>query len=307
MPRRPSLLLVSPLVIGSALACRTPPAELPTTDLHGSEPAHTRAFVEAQPAPRKLSSGEFTPISAEVAGLYRCWFTNPYSYMFAYDGELLEFGDHWFGMLMAGTRGILYYNGLNTCAGELTGVKPRSYTDIGPVAALAGVPATIDAPGLEFDAVNPDLIAYARQRLLPTPDQQIDGVTAQLAYDRVFSRFFQLMTLSVMILLDTTDIDRETADYLAATGAGTHGIDWLEGRYSGKLPELGGYPDGTMMTAPMAAGFWLRRRADGSFPACWHGLREVLDRYDATWLAKQYAAYPKAAATLAQIPDPMIN
>ena len=54
----------------------------------------------------------------------------------------------------------------------------------------------------------------------------------------------------------------------------------------------------------MAAGFWLRRELDGSFAACWHGLREVLKRYDATWLGELQASYPLAASALAGVPDP---
>jgi hypothetical protein len=283
------------------LACRTVPAELPDTQ---GEPARAgRMFVEKQPEARTVP-GTYAPITAEIASLYRCWFRNPYSYMFSYEGNPLEVNGAQYGMMMAGIHGILYYGNLNNCAGELTGKPPGSYADIGPIEALAGVSATVPAQ-LEFAAVNPEFIAFGRKHMLPSPEQMIDGVPVQLAYDRVFQRFFRLMTSSLLTLLETTDIDGETKQYLADTSAGNDGIDWLAARYGGRISGYAESWDGTTLTAPMAAGFWLRRRADGSFAAAWHGLRDVLDRYDPVWLAEQKLLFPKAADALAQVPDPL--
>jgi hypothetical protein len=285
-------------------ACRTVPAELPDTQA-GSEPARAGdMFVETQPDAH-TAPGTFAPISAEIASLYRCWFRSPYSYMFSGGSEPLEVNGAHYGMLMAGIRGILYYGNLNNCAGELTAQPPRNYADIGPIEALAGVSATVPASHLEFAAVNPEFIAFGRQHMLPSPEQAIDGVPVQLAYDRVFQRFFRLMAASLLTLLETTDIDLETKHYLNATATGSDGIEWLEGRYGGRISGFVEGWDGTTLTAPMAAGFWLRRRADGSFAAAWHGLRDVMDRYDPVWLAEQKLLFPKAADVLAQLPDPL--
>jgi hypothetical protein len=281
------------------------PAELPDME---PEPARSeKVFVEQQPERREAPPGTFMPVSTEVASLYSCWFRNPYSYMFHGGTDALEVNGGYYGMFMAGVHGILYYGNLNNCAGELIGQPPGWYSDIAPIEAFAGVPASLPSTTYSFATVNPEFIAYARRQLLPPPDQAIDGIPVQLAYDRVFRRFFRLMTVSLMTVLETTDIARETDDYLAATSAGQDGITWLEGRYNGRIA---GFPegwDGTTLTAPMAAGFWLRRHADKSFAASWHGLREVLDRYDPAWLAEQKAQYPKAAAALEQLPDPMVT
>lgn len=297
MLRRSSLLLAIPLL----LSCRRVPAELPDVE---PEPARTQeVFVEQQPERRALPPGSYAPVSAQIEQLYTCWFRNPYSYMFG-GGEGLEVNGGYYGMLMAGIDGILFYGNLNNCAGELTGQRPGWYSDIAPIEALAGVPATL--PGTyQFASVNPEFIAYARQHLLPPPDQRIDGVPVQLAYDRVFRRFFRLMTVSLMTLLETTDIALEAKHYVNDTSSGQDGIDWLEARYAGRIAGFLEGWDGTTLTAPMAAGFWLRRYADNSWAASWHGLREVLDRYDAPWLTEQKAQYPKAAAALAQLPDPL--
>jgi hypothetical protein len=299
VPRRSSLLIAIPLLL--LLSCRRIPAELPEVE---PEPARTqKVFVEQQPERGAAPPGTYAPVSAQIEQLYRCWFRSPYSYMFG-GGEGLEVNGGYYGMLMAGIGGILFYGNLNNCAGELTGQPPGWYSDIAPIEALAGVPATL--PGtFQFATVNPEFIAYARQHLLPPPDQAIDGVPVQLAYDRVFRRFFRLMTVSLMTLLETADIAQETKQYVNDTLGGQDGIGWLEARYAGRIAGFPEGQDGTTLTAPMAAGFWLRRHADNSLAASWHGLREVLDRYDATWLAEQKAQYPKAAAALAQLPDPL--
>ena len=302
MRRTTALLMLAVLGLVSA-SCRRVPAELADID---SEPARPhKPFVEAQPGPREAPPGTYSPISTEIADLYRCWFRDPYSYMFRADSEPLEVNGAFYGTLMAGIDGILYYGNLNNCAGELTGQRPSSYSDIAPIEALAGVPATRPSSQFSFATVNPEFIAYARQHLLPPPDQTIDGIPAQLAYDRVFRRFFRLMSASLIMLLEDTDIGLETQLYVDDTNAGVDGIEWLEGRYAGAVDGFHESWDGTTMTAPMAVGFWLRRRADGSLAASWHGLREVLDRYDPSWLAEQKARHPKAAAQLDQLPDPM--
>lgn len=291
------------IVLPTLLACRRVPASLPEPE---PEPARSKqpVFVEAQPGRSEARPGSMAPVSADIAAMYRCWFRHPYEYMFD-SGPALEVGGVHYGMLRAGISGILHYGDLTACAGELTGVTPNHFTDLAPLEALAGVPTSLPNPHLQFATVNPEFIAYARRHLLPPPEQTIDGIPTQLAYDRVFRRFFRLMGASLLMLLDSADIDRETRDYLADTSVGMDGIDWLEARYSGRLRDFPEAWDGTTMTAPMAAGFWLRRNADSSLAASWHGLRELLERYDPSWLAEQYARYPNAVPKLALLPDPL--
>jgi hypothetical protein len=297
-----------PLLALAALSCRKVPATLPEPAgepaAEDPAPTQTRVFVEAQPDTAETRL--FEPISNELASLYSCWFESPYPYMFEARGEPLEIHGQSYDMLMAGIRGILYYGDFNECAGRLVGQQPRSYSDIGPIEALAGMSATLPSSNLPFRAVNPEIIAWARTQLLPAPQQSIEGVPVQLAYDRVFRRFFRLMGESLFWLLEQGTLASETAPYLSAVDQGRDGLEWLEARYPA-IPSHGGSWDGTTMTAPMAAGFWLRRELDGSFAACWHGLREVLERYDANWLGELRASYPQAANALAQIPDPLAS
>lgn len=283
----------------AALSCHRVPATLPEPET--SEPAgQGSVFVESAPT---RQSSTVSPLTSEATALYGCWFERPYEYMFGYGGAPLEIGHRQYGMMMAGTRGILYYGALNECAGRLIGQSPASYSDTGPIGVLAGVPVTLVNPSLPFETVNPQIIAWARARLLPSADQSIEGIPVQLAYDRVFSRFFRLMGESLFYVLDSSAIEVEATTYIQdVEQRRVDGIQWLEHRYAG-IPAHGGSWDGTTLTAPMAAGFWLRRELDGSLPACWHGLRDVFERYDRAWLDDLRARYPNAASWLAPLPD----
>ena len=290
-------------LLGFTLACRPVSALVEQTPEPAESPAPV--FVESEQAKTKVEprSSEWNPISADYAELYACWFESPYEYMFELRGEPLRVHGRNYGMMMAGIKGLLYYGDFNECAGRLSGQAPRSYSDLGPIEALAGVPATVPS-NFEFDAVNPEFVSWARRELLPPPDQMIAGLPVQMAYERVFQRFFRVMAESFAWLSEIHGLDVEANDYVDATSKGAYGVEWLDRRYAA-IPIQDAYADGTSMTGQMAAGFWLRRTLDGSAPACWHTLRELLERYDAPWLQDLGKAYPSGMSILQQLPDPL--
>ncbi|PRP99960.1 hypothetical protein [Enhygromyxa salina] len=298
-PLRP--LLPLGVVAMLTLACRTVPATLPEIEARTTTRSDPPVFVESQvgAAGRRV----FEPLSEQAAQIYRCWFNDPYSYMFTYEGEPFAFNQRQFGVFMAGISGILYYGNLNNCVGDIVGQPPASYSDLRPIERFAGVSATLPGSSLPFDTVNPEIIFWARAKLLPAPNQYIDGVPVQLAYDRVFYRFFRMMAVSLFELHQQYSIATEAQSYLRDTSNGQHGIEWLERHYTKSMPEFDGNWDGTTLTTPMAAGFWLRRQLDGSIGPCWHGLRDVLERFDPQWLAEQLDNHPNAKDALAQLPD----
>jgi hypothetical protein len=280
----------------------------PANDPDASEPtAREPVFVESEPGEQ---TGKLpTMLAPEVANLYRCWFRDPYEYMFSYGGQTLEINDRSVGMLTAGISGLLYYGGLSPCASEQTGSEGESWGDPKALGDFAGVPTRNPSSSIsQFTPVNPEFVLWARKTLLADPEALIDGRRVQDAYDRVFQRFFRLMLLSAVALVERTgSVDAmatEAKVYLADTDAGAYGVDWLEGRYYGLVPSYPESQDGTTMTAGMAAGFWLRRQIDGSLASCWHGAVDVAELYDRFWLAQQRSDHAKAFEQLDALVDP---
>lgn len=264
-------------------------------------------FVEREPGdePGRLP----TMLSPQVANLYRCWFRDPYEYMFAYGGVPFEVNGRSYGMLSAGISGVLHYGGLDTCAAEQTGTAHAGWGDIAGLDQFAGVPTRNPSSGItQFTPVNPEFVLWARKTLLADPEALIDGHRVQDAYDRVFQRFFRLMVLSAVALVEKTGsldgLASEATVYLADTDAGAYGVDWLEQRYYGLVPAYPETQDGTTMTAGMAAGFWLRRQVDGSLASCWQGALEVAELYDRFWLAEQRTAHAQGFALLDVLVEP---
>ncbi|MFV8749365.1 hypothetical protein ACNOYE_02310 [Nannocystaceae bacterium ST9] len=304
MRRTPLLLL--PLAL--TLACPSNPKPLANDPDPASEPAGREpVFVEREPQtdPSKLPK----LLTPEIANLYRCWFREPYDYMFTYGGATFDVNGRSYGMFSAGISGLLYYGGLSPCAAEQTGTTEQGWGNPEGLAVLAGVPTRNPNSSItQFTPVNPEFVLWARKTLLVDPEALIDGHRAQDAYDRVFQRFFRLTVLSALALVDKTGsiagLDAEARLYLADTDAGAYGIDWLEGRYVGLVLAYNEPQDGTTMTAAMAAGFWLRRQLDGSLSTCWHGMIEVVALYDRFWLAEQRSAHAQAFAQLDALVDP---
>jgi hypothetical protein len=215
-----------------------------------------------------------------------CWFESPYDYMFDH-GRPLQIGGGSFGMLMAGVSGILHYGDLNTCAGRVSGTEPRSYSDDRPFAALSGLPihSAQMSDSQPFGFFNPDIIDWGRRNLVPDPQSQVGGVSVQEIYDRVFQRFFRMMTEAYLHLRQTGGYQQEMDAYWQmAQDPAQDGIDWLQGRYSA-LSQYAAGADGTTMTPQMAIGFWLRRGIDGTSDTLWRALREAMQRFDGQWYA----------------------
>ena len=295
-----------------ALACSSTPGAQAPTATDEAQPSGPAVFVEAQPDPRRVRESR---LPEQARQLYECWFSEPYEYMFEtpeidglivgeLEGPPLTIGQREFGTFTAGMRGILFYGGLADCARLSLGRERTGFLDLSSLETLAGVPATMPRDDLPFDAVNPAFVTWGRN-LLPDPSERLWDVSAQTIYTRVFARFFRLMTESVLLLLEDQSIAADTQAYLSATQSGAAGINWLEAHFAGRLTSYGDVLDGTRMTPAMATGFWLRRHADGSFVACWHALRDVMTRYDRSWLRSVEDGYPGAVTQLANTRDPL--
>ncbi len=303
--RRLSLSVLLALMLG----CPNPRPIVsdPVTGEAGEPAGREQVFVEREPGrePGKLP----TLLTPEITNLYRCWFREPYEYMFSYGGPTFDIAGRSYGMLTAGISGLLYYGGLSPCAAEQTGTSGEGWGNSEALAVFAGVPTRNPNSSIsQFTPVNPEFVIWARATLLAHPEALIDGLRVQDAYDRVFQRFFRVMLLSAVGVVERAGsldaLASEAQGYLAATDAGAYGVDWLEGRYYGLVPSYPEGSDGATMTAAMAGGFWLRRQLDGSLASCWHGAIDVAELYDPYWLAEQRSAHAQAFAQLDTLVDP---
>jgi len=251
------------------------------------EPERDTAAVEETP-PIPLGAGLGIE---ELRLLMNCWFTDPYEYMFEpADGEAgVSIMGRAYGRFMAGVGGIMHYGSLSGCVADLSDAEKGSYSDARPMAELAGVP--LYGPRMNdnqpFGFYNTDLIRWGHENLIPDPETEIGGVSSQRVYDAIFARFFRLMAESYLYLIDSGKYEREKRAYwrmARRTGKNRpDGIDWLQQRYDGALPDYATAWDGTSMTPQMAIGFWLRRRIDGTEGELWIGLKKLLKRFDKKW------------------------
>jgi hypothetical protein len=252
---------------------------------------------ERVPVPEQEQAGSGGAVlhSDTVLRIGLCWFDQPYSYMFQGTGVSIK--NKAFGMLMGGISGILYYGDLNTCMAAVNGKKPKSYSDNTPFEELSGIPVMSEAHDYSkpFGYYNPDIIRWGHENLIPAADASVAGVPVQDIYDKVFSRFFRMMTESYLYLVDSGTYSQEMSAYMdMAEKKSQDGLDWLQSRYKNALPAYSCPWDGTTMTPQMAVGFWLRRGLDGTSQELWTGLRKVMKRFDASWYSSLAKSYPSS-------------
>jgi len=136
--------------------------------------------------------------------------------------------------------------------------------------------------GTAFNHLNPMVIDWAFDNLLPDPSQQILGYTAQEYYDNVFKRTMQ-MTVHSYIYVNRNDFDGEAQAYQDASASEDfYGPNYLNERYAGMMFDNNSPEDG--WEAPHTfIGFWLRRRVDNTDQKCWEALSKIMQKYDSEW------------------------
>ncbi len=228
------------------------------------------------------------PLSLEaMTAIYNNWWSSPYEYMFKGDGrcnEGLEIGKHTFCSFDAGMDGIMHYGGLSYATADYLKTSSQSWGDLTPIATLSGLPIR-SKPGGGFKHINPDLIKWGHNNLIPDPNMELYGHTCQKIYNTVFTRFFRLMTESYVHLQKEMNWQQEVDAYQLATmkEGNLNMIDYLNDRYGRYLRKYEREYDGTNMTNGMAFGFWLRRGLDGTHDELYVGLEKLMMIYDKDW------------------------
>lgn len=194
------------------------------------------------------------------------------------------------GQFMAGVRGILYYGNLTSCMAEMTdGSSSTRFADNSPIEAFASI-AVLKSDG-KFPAYNPEVIKWGHENLIPDPNSNVGGGSAQERYDSQFRRFFRMMTEAYLTLKKNKVFDSDQDLYREAVDGGQNGKTYVAARYKGWLPAYDVPEDWTSLTAPMAVGFWLRRGMDSTDGELWIGLKKVLRLYDPTFYADVQTRY----------------
>ena len=146
---------------------------------------------------------------------------------------------------------------------------------------------------LPFAGLNPAFVSWAGQYLLPEPEQQFFDKSSQEIYDKMFRRMVWMLAASYEHLEASADYQSEINAYAEAmNGADFYGPGYLYERYGNvdysttffnkvydEFP-VGEY-EYFYFTEPVAIGFWMRRKLDGSDEAVYKLLTQILEKYDA--------------------------
>ena len=136
--------------------------------------------------------------------------------------------------------------------------------------------------GTAFNHINPMVIDWAEENLLPDPSVQILGYSAQEYYDNVFARTMR-MTVHSYLYISKNDFDGEAQAYQDASAREDfYGPNYLSERYAG-IPLDGYSPEDGWEATHSYIGFWLRRRVDNTDQKCWESLSRFMQKYDGEW------------------------
>ncbi len=225
----------------------------------------------------------------ERVQMAECFFHDAYEYMFEEEGASgLQVGEKSFGTYLGGTRGILYYGSLVSCAANLLSVESSEWGDVSPLQRLSDISVFMD----EGDQINPDIIVWGENNLIPSPKSRVYGIPFSQIYSAIFSRGARLMFESYMSLQKEMNFEREQKLYLLSVYKYEQSaLDYLEQHYAGHLSDYS-VEGNSVLTPALAYGFWLRRGIARTDDETIHALTALLLRYDKEWLIsvrKKYA------------------
>lgn len=233
--------------------------------------------------------GKAKPLPAKsLVTLYEHWLEKPYEYMFDRSSTGLTVGQKDYGTYQGGINGIMKYGSLPEAAAKLLKLATPSFGDLRPIEKLTRLAIYVkeDSSGRAFSHFNPALVRWGYANLIPKPEAKILGNTCRAYYDKVFSRYFRLMTESYLYLDRGKLWDKEKQAYATAIKTKRAGIPYLEQRYAGVLSGYSLSRNGTNFTPSMAIGFWVRRKMDNTAGDLWAGLSRLMKAYDGAFLAK---------------------
>ncbi len=148
---------------------------------------------------------------------------------------------------------------------------------------LAGMPVynrIADHNG-DFDQVNSDFVMWVANKLIPHPDNDFLGMSAQKVYDVVFRANARDTWYQWRILNYHFDLEEVAGSYEDGMSYGDfQGYEFLKSRFR------------NTNVNPILAGTFIRRKIDGSYDAIIHTMLKTMALYDSEWIAKQLEEEP---------------
>lgn len=155
-----------------------------------------------------------------------------------------------------------------------------------------GLYLNLEDQELPFYGLNPAFVDWFSEYLLPQPDDEYLGQSAQAIYDGIFRRAIWQLATAREYFESEEQYEQHAQDYLSASReSGFYGPGYL---YKTYLEGASQDPIFTKMynkfpptdneyfyfTEEVAIGFWLRRKLDGSDKEVWDALKKILKTYD---------------------------
>ncbi len=233
--------------------------------------------------------------------LIKSWFDSPYAYMFSNNlsgtsGNALDNLMNDTGEFTAGISGLMFYGGISSSVCEVFDYQADyGFASYKPIEKLSGIKCFLKTPGkdgVEFSYLNPEIIDWGYNNMLPDPNLKVQEYTCKKIYQTVFSRFFRMMTEAYVFANMDNDIMTLREGYVNEMYRDDYqGLNSQEEMYDGALSDYKIDKDGTQMTPAMAIGFWVRRDIDGTSLKLWNTMKKFMKRYDKKWFKNYMSNY----------------
>lgn len=235
---------------------------------------------------------------SDLQNIYETSLTNFSPYYFRKKDANLELNNKKYGMYTEGIKGLVFYSQFMKSIAELAGNEVSGkFGSFAALEKLSGVSAfttgekEFQGYGIirdgkqDFHHYNPEMIRWGMLNLIPDPDLNIFGISAQEIYNKSFQHFFRMMTETHFYITEKRNFKQEQIAYKAFFDVEDfNGIDYLSQNYGNRMAKYYFSETNVQMTPYMAIGFWLRRGIDGTEKDCWKALSFFMEKFDPEFL-----------------------
>lgn len=252
-----------------------------------------------------LESGMYGPTLQK--NLFECWLhdypQNPWETSEYYDYQHIPYmyiGDRAYGPCWYNPLSVLYgpeyYDvndptsfGLAGCAAKILGSEPkRENVDALEEILTMDLFQDLDLP---FKCINPQAVKWIRKNLTPDPNLVLIDKPCRFIYDIVFKDACRQKALGYAFLVNYYDPATEASEYEYEMNNKEYfyGPSYLYDKYYNNAENSGKSDQAYSIVND--AGFWLRRKIDGSYDEIWMLLSQAMNQYDGEWLEYMWGGW----------------